>query len=55
MWKVIGSVLLILASVLGGAVLGCIIGAIYVPLKVFAWVCGEDSSNGEVSYLDDEI
>lgn len=55
MWKIVGSVILVLASIFGGAVLGCIIGAIYVPIKVFAWLYGEDSSNGDEVYSDDEI
>ena len=52
--KVIGIVLVFVVSVCGGALLGTVIGAIYVPVKIYELITGNSSSD-EVTYIDDEI
>ena len=54
--KVIGVVILFSASVVGGAVLGAIAGAIFAPVKIMQIITGKgDSSSDEVTFIDDEI
>jgi len=54
-FKVLGIIILVLASILGGALLGTIIGAIYAPAKVIALLTGEGDSNAVTDYMDDKI
>lgn len=53
-WKVIGVVVMVAASIVGGAILGAIIGAIYAPVKIYENLTGEKGSD-KSSYIDDEI
>ena len=51
--KWILSILLFIASVVGGAIVGSIVGAIYAPVKLYQVMTGSDQV--EEIYMDDEI
>lgn len=51
MWKVLGMLCLMILSIIPGAILGAVCGAIYLPVKI--WAIFGESSNGKDSYNDE--
>ncbi len=46
MWKVLGMLCIIILSIIPGAILGAVCGAVYLPVKIWA-LFGEASYGGE--------
>ena len=52
MWKVLGMLVVIILSIIPGAICGAIVGAIYAPAKVWSFFGGPINENEK---YDDQI